>query len=173
MAARRSAGSEARYAATVVAGGFMPAEDTLRAPAFGASSRLMAAIAFLGAGLMGAALAEAAAKRGDRVSVWNRTASKAEALVHFGIRAAATVREAVAGAERVHVMLADDDAVDSVLAAAGDGLRTALVVDHSTTSPRGTAERAKRLEARGVAFLHAPVFMTPKMCREAGGMMLV
>jgi 3-hydroxyisobutyrate dehydrogenase-like beta-hydroxyacid dehydrogenase len=133
----------------------------------------MAAIAFLGAGLMGAALAEAAAKRGERVSVWNRTASKAEALVPFGIRAAATVPEAVAGAERVHVMLADDDAVDSVLAAAGDGLRTALVIDHSTTSPSGTAERAKRLEARGIAFLHAPVFMTPKMCREAGGMMLV
>jgi 3-hydroxyisobutyrate dehydrogenase-like beta-hydroxyacid dehydrogenase len=133
----------------------------------------MAAIAFLGAGLMGAALAEAAAKRGERVSVWNRTASKAEALVPFGIRAAATVPEAVAGAERVHVMLSDDDAVDSVLAAAGDGLRTALVVDHSTTSPRGAAERAKGLEARGIAFLHAPVFMTPKMCREAGGMMLV
>lgn len=152
---------------------FIGGEDTLRARAFGASSRVMAAIAYLGAGLMGAALAEAAAKRGDRVNVWNRTASKAEALAHFGIRAAATVPEAVADVERVHVMLADDDAVDSVLAAAGDGLRATLVIDHSTTSPRGTVERAKGLEARGIAFLHAPVFMTPKMCREAAGMMLV
>lgn len=122
---------------------------------------------------MGAALAEGAAKRGDRVAAWNRSAAKAKALEAFGVRAAGTVAAAVAGAERVHVMLADDAVVDSVLDAAGDALRTALVVDHSTTSPAGTAARAKRLAARGVAFLHAPVFMTPKMCREASGVMLV
>ncbi len=122
---------------------------------------------------MGAALAEGAAKRGDRVSAWNRSAAKAIALEAFGVRAAETVPAAVAGAERVHVMLADDAVVDSVLDVAGDALRTALVIDHSTTSPAGTAARAKRLAARGVAFLHAPVFMTPKMCREASGVMLV
>jgi 3-hydroxyisobutyrate dehydrogenase len=133
----------------------------------------MAKITFLGTGLMGAALAEAAAKRGNQVTAWNRTASKAATLETFGVRAAATVSEAVTGAERVHVMLTDDAIVDSVLSEAGDALRSALVVDHSTTSPTGTAERAKRLEARGISFLHAPVFMTPTMCREAGGMMLV
>ncbi len=122
---------------------------------------------------MGGALAEAAAKRGDRVTAWNRTASKARALEAFGIRAAATVPEAIAGAERVHIMLSDDAVVDSVLDSAGDALRSALVVDHSTVSPAGTAERAKRLEARGIAFLHAPVFMTPSMCRQPAGMMLV
>jgi 3-hydroxyisobutyrate dehydrogenase len=132
----------------------------------------MATIAFLGTGLMGAALAEAAAKRGDRVTAWNRTASKAVALEPLGVRAAATVPEAVARAERVHIMLTDDAAVDAVLEAAGEGLRAALVVDHSTTSPAGAAERAKRLAARGIAFLHAPVFMGPKMCREAAGLML-
>jgi 3-hydroxyisobutyrate dehydrogenase len=132
----------------------------------------MATIAFLGTGLMGGALAEAAAKRGDRVTAWNRTASKARALETFGVRFAATVPEAVAGAERVHIMLTDDAAVDSVLDSAGDTLRSVLVIDHSTTSPTRTAERAKRLEARGIAFLHAPVFMTPKMCREAGGVMI-
>jgi 3-hydroxyisobutyrate dehydrogenase-like beta-hydroxyacid dehydrogenase len=132
----------------------------------------MASITFLGTGLMGAALAEASAKRGDRVTAWNRSAAKAQALGPFGVRAAATIPEAVAGAERVHVVLSDDAVVDSVLEAAGDALRSAVVVDHSTTSPAGTAERARRLEARGVAFVHAPVFMTPKMCREAGGMML-
>jgi 3-hydroxyisobutyrate dehydrogenase-like beta-hydroxyacid dehydrogenase len=132
----------------------------------------MSNIAFLGTGLMGAALAEAAAKRGDRVSVWNRTASRAKALEVFGVRAAATVPDAIAGAERVHVIVADDAAVDSVVEAAGDALRSVLVVDHSTTFPPSTAERAKRLADRGIAFMHAPVFMTPKMCREAGGVML-
>jgi 3-hydroxyisobutyrate dehydrogenase len=133
----------------------------------------MAKITFLGTGLMGSALAEAAAKRGDDVTAWNRSETKAKALEPFGVRVAATVAQAVAGAERVHVMVADDAAVDSVLDAAGDGVAKAVVVDHSTTSPAGTLDRAKKLEARGVAFLHAPVFMTPKMCREAGGMMFV
>jgi 3-hydroxyisobutyrate dehydrogenase len=132
----------------------------------------MANITFLGTGLMGAAFAEAAAKRGDRVSAWNRTAAKAKALAAFGVRAAETVPDAVAGAERVHIMLGDDVAVDSVLEIAGDALRSAVVIDHSTTSPAGTTERAARLEALGIAFLHAPVFMTPKMCREASGIML-
>lgn len=135
--------------------------------------RSMAHIAFLGTGLMGAALGEAAAKRGDHVTAWNRTGSKARALEGFGIRAAKTVPEAIAGAERVHIMLADDAAVDGVLDAAGEGLRAVLVIDHSTTSPAGTLARANRLEGRGIAFLHAPVFMSPKMCREAGGIMLV
>jgi 3-hydroxyisobutyrate dehydrogenase len=130
-------------------------------------------VAFLGTGLMGAALAEAAAKRGDTVVAYNRTPAKAKALEAFGIRAAESVPLAVEGAARVHVMLADDAAVDGVLDAAGDGLRRALVIDHSTTAPAGTAARAARLEGRGVAFLHAPVFMTPKMCREAAGLMLV
>lgn len=133
----------------------------------------MSHIAYLGTGLMGAALAEAAAKRGETVRAWNRTAAKAKALEPFGVIAADSVQAAVAGAERVHVMLAEDAAVDAVLASAGDSLRGTLVIDHSTTSPAGTAARAQRLEARGIYFLHAPVFMTPRMCREAGGMMLV
>jgi 3-hydroxyisobutyrate dehydrogenase-like beta-hydroxyacid dehydrogenase len=121
---------------------------------------------------MGAALAEAAAKRGDQVRAWNRTHTKAQNLERVGVRAVQSVPEAVAGAERVHVVLADDAAVDAVIEAAGDALGQALVVDHSTTSPAGTVERARRLEARGIAFVHAPVFMTPKMCLEAQGIML-
>ncbi len=121
---------------------------------------------------MGAALAEAAAKRGDQVSVWNRTRAKAEALASFGITVASTPAEAVAGAERVHSILAEDTAVDAVHADCGDALAKALVIDHSTTSPAGTAARAARMQQRGVAFLHAPVFMSPAMCRAAQGLML-
>ena len=113
----------------------------------------MSHIADLGTGLMGAALAEAAAKRGETVRAWNRTAAKAKALEPFGVIAADSVQAAVAGAERVHVMLAEDAAVDAVLASAGDSLRGTLVIDRSTTSPAGTAARAQRLEARGIYFL--------------------
>jgi 3-hydroxyisobutyrate dehydrogenase len=132
----------------------------------------MANVTFLGTGLMGAALAEAAAKRGDRVTVWNRTAQKAKALEAFGVGVASSVSDAVAGAERVHIVLSEDGAVDSVLDVCAGGLGSAIVIDHSTTAPAATGARAARLEACGVGFLHAPVFMSPKMCREAGGLML-
>src|SRR5258708_30150068 len=117
-------------------------------------------ITFLGAGLMGGALAEAAAKRGERVTAWKRSVARARALEAFGVRVAGTVPDAVAGAERVHVMLTDDAVVDAVLGAAGDGLRSTLVVDHSTTSPAGTTARAKRLEAGGVACAPPPASLT-------------
>ena len=133
----------------------------------------MADIAFLGTGLLGSAFAEAAAKRGDTVTAWNRSPDKALALAPFGIRAAATPAEAVRGAARVHLVLRDDAVVDDVVSAARPGLSAdAIVVDHSTTLPRLTAERAARLRAQGIRYLHCPVFMGPPAARNAQGLML-
>jgi D-arabinose 1-dehydrogenase-like Zn-dependent alcohol dehydrogenase len=61
-------------------------------------------VAFLGLGLLGSGFAEAAAKRGDTVVVWNRTLSKAEPLKAFGVTVASTVQDAVRGARRVHLV---------------------------------------------------------------------
>ena len=133
----------------------------------------MANIAFLGTGLLGAAFAEAAAKRGDSVTVWNRSADKARALTPFGIAVAATPAEAVRGASRVHLVLKDDAVVDAVIAAARTGLAAgAVLIDHSTTLPALTAERAAALDAAGLKYLHCPVFMTPLAARNAKGSML-
>ena len=134
----------------------------------------MANIAFLGTGLLGAAFAEAAAQRGDTVTVWNRSPDKARALARFGIRVASTPAEAVGGATRVHLVLKDDAVVDEVIAAAGAGFSAeAVLIDHSTTLPVLTAERAQRLAAAGLKYLHCPVFMTPAAARNAQGSMLV
>jgi 3-hydroxyisobutyrate dehydrogenase-like beta-hydroxyacid dehydrogenase len=46
-------------------------------------------------------------------------------------------------------------------------------MDHSTTSPTITTARATRLAQADVRFLHAPVFMSPQMCREGKGLMMV
>lgn len=134
----------------------------------------MARIAFLGTGLLGSAFAEAAAKRGDQVTVWNRSADKAQALSQFGIAVAASPAAAVRDAARVHLVLKDDAVVDAVIAMARAGLvADAVLVDHSTTLPALTAERAQRLAAAGVKYLHCPVFMTPLAARNAKGSMLV
>src|SRR5688500_13244054 len=134
----------------------------------------MTHIAFLGTGLLGSAFVEAAAKRGDRITVWNRTADKARALEPLGVRVASTPAEAVRGAARVHLVLKDDAVVDDVVAALRPGLgRDAIVVDHTTTQPARTSERARRLAAEGVRYLHCPVFIGPAAAREGKGTILV
>lgn len=134
----------------------------------------MSNIAFLGAGLLGGAFAEAAAKRGDTVTAWNRSPEKVQALGASGVIAAATPAEAVRGAARVHLTLTDDAIVEAVLAAARSGLAPdAVIIDHSTTLPTLTAARAARLQAEGVKYLHCPVFMGPAAARKAQGSMMV
>ena len=134
----------------------------------------MPTIAFLGTGLLGAAFAEAAAKRGDTVSAWNRSPDKAVALVPFGVKAAATPAEAVQGATRVHLVLKDDAVVDDVIAAALPMLApNAVLLDHTTTLPELTVARAARLAEQGIAYLHCPVFMGPPAARSAQGSMMV
>ena len=134
----------------------------------------MATVAFLGTGLLGSAMVEGMLRRGDAVTVWNRTGAKAQALDAAGAKVAATPGDAVAGAERVHMTLPDDAVVDQMLTAVVPRLRQdALVADHSTTSPRGTSSRVTNLRDAGVKFVHAPVFMSPQMAKDAVGMMLV
>jgi 3-hydroxyisobutyrate dehydrogenase len=131
------------------------------------------AIAWYGTGLMGAGFVEALCKRGEDVVVSNRTFEKARALERFGARAVEDPREAVRGASRVHVMIGDDAAVDAYLERIADALAPgALVVDHTTVAPHPTAARFQRMAARGIAFLHAPVFMSPQHARDAAGIML-
>ncbi|HCE09136.1 MAG TPA: NAD(P)-dependent oxidoreductase [Oxalobacteraceae bacterium] len=134
----------------------------------------MANIAFLGTGLLGGAFAEAAAKRGDSVTAWNRSMEKVLALAPFGVKAAATPADAVRGASRVHLVLKDDAVVEEVIAAARAGLSPdAILIDHTTTLPKLTAERAERMHAAGLKYLHCPVFMGPPAARDAQGSMMV
>jgi len=134
----------------------------------------MSTIAFLGTGLLGGAFAEAAARRGDTVTAWNRSPDKVHALAQFGVKAAASPAEAVRNAARVHVVLKDDAVVEEVLAAARAGLLPdAIIIDHTTTLPTLTAARAERLHAEGIKYLHCPVFMGPPAARNAQGTMMV
>jgi 3-hydroxyisobutyrate dehydrogenase-like beta-hydroxyacid dehydrogenase len=133
----------------------------------------MSQIGFLGTGLLGSGMVENLLRRGHQVTVWNRTESKARALADLGAAVASSPEQAAAGAERVHMALSDDAAVDAMLDRIAPSIGRAVVIDHTTTSPAGTKQRLPRAAARGMRFVHAPVFMSPQMCRDATGLMLV
>jgi 3-hydroxyisobutyrate dehydrogenase-like beta-hydroxyacid dehydrogenase len=133
----------------------------------------MAEVAFLGTGLLGSGFVEAAAKRGHRIAVWNRTAAKAEALAPLGVRVASSPADAVLDAERIHLVLKDDAVVDAVIADLRPALRPeATILDHTTTQPGLTAERSRRLNGEGVRYLHCPVFIGPAAARAGKGTIL-
>jgi len=129
-------------------------------------------IAVLGTGLLGSGFARALRRADQTVHVWNRTAARARALEVDGAQAFDSAADAIRGVARVHLVLSDDAAVDAVLAAAAPAAGT-RVFDHSTTSPGGAVERTRHWLARGVTYLHAPVFMGPQNALESTGLMLV
>ena len=115
--------------------------------------------AFIGLGVMGFPMAGHLAKAGHEVAVFNRTPAKAErwAEAHKG-RAAASVAEAVAGAELVALCVGNDDDVRQVVGQALPALAAgAIIVDHTTASAKLAREMAGAAAARGCAFLDAPV----------------
>ncbi len=131
-------------------------------------------IAFFGTGLLGGGFVRALLRRGETVHVWNRTAEKARALEASGARVFDDPAEAARGAERIHLSLSDDSAVDEVLERARSGMdKVGLVVDHTTTLPSATAARVQRWDERGQCLVHAPVFMGPQNALDATGLMLV
>jgi 3-hydroxyisobutyrate dehydrogenase len=117
--------------------------------------------AFLGLGAIGAPMAARLA-RGARLTVWNRTRSRAEAFARqHGVRSAATPREAAAGAEVVVTCLPTSREVEALLDGP-DGLLPGLVpgalhIDCTSGDPAGSRRIAARLAERGVSFADAPV----------------
>ncbi|SDE12603.1 NAD(P)-dependent oxidoreductase [Limimaricola pyoseonensis] len=122
----------------------------------------MAKLAFLGLGVMGFPMAGHLVAAGHEVTVYNRTAAKAEAWVkQHGGRHAGTPREAAQGAEIVFACVGNDDDLRSVClgddgAFAGMGAG-ALFVDHTTVSAAVTRELAAAADAAGLGFVDAPV----------------
>ena len=122
----------------------------------------MAQVAFLGLGVMGFPMAGHLAAKGHRVTVWNRTAAKAEAWVgKHGHQSVPTAREAAHGAEFVMACVGNDDdlrqvctGVDGAFAGMDPG---AVFVDHTTVSARVTRDLAGIARERGLGFVDAPV----------------
>jgi 3-hydroxyisobutyrate dehydrogenase-like beta-hydroxyacid dehydrogenase len=132
-------------------------------------------LGFIGLGHMGAAMAANLVKAGHQVSVFNRTAGRAAALIRLGAREASSVA-AASDAEAVITMLSDDDALSQV--AFGEaGLianlpRSAIHLSMSSVSVALSRRLAQAHAQAGQRYLAAPVFGRPAMA-AAGKLFIV
>ncbi len=122
----------------------------------------MAKVAFLGLGVMGYPMARHLMAKGHEVTVYNRTAAKAEKWVsEHGGRAAPTPREAAEGQEIVFACVGNDDDLRQVTLGddgAFHGLKAgSLFVDHTTASAEVARELYAAAQEKGAAFIDAPV----------------
>ena len=132
-------------------------------------------IGWIGLGRMGEAMVKRLLKAGHGVSVWNRTASKAQPLAEYGATIAGSKAD-LARCEVVFTMVSTTDDLKEVLFGEGGlvagSARPKVVVDSSSISQEGSAEIRQRLEALGVAYLCAPVSGNAKVAK-AGKLLIV
>jgi 3-hydroxyisobutyrate dehydrogenase-like beta-hydroxyacid dehydrogenase len=120
----------------------------------------MTSVTVLGLGPMGQALSTALLDANYRTTVWNRTESKADALRARGAAWAAGPAEAVAASDLTLVNVVDHDAVDSLLAAAGDSVEGHVVVGLSSDTADRARQTAKLVADRDGRYLDGAI-MTP------------
>jgi 3-hydroxyisobutyrate dehydrogenase len=119
-------------------------------------------VAFLGLGVMGYPMAGHLAAKGHQVTVYNRTAAKADkwAAQHKGT-AARTPREAASDQDLVFACVGNDDDLRSITLGADGAFagmkKNAIFVDHTTASAEVARELAADAAKRGLRFLDAPV----------------
>ncbi len=131
-------------------------------------------VAVLGTGLLGAGMALRLIDQGHTVRVWNRTRARAEVLAVHGAQVADSPAEAVSGVSRIHILLAEDDAVESVFDACADEIGMGVpTFDHATNLPARVAARYSTLREKGIQYFNAPVFMGPSNTRDGSGLMLI
>lgn len=119
-------------------------------------------VAFLGLGVMGYPMAGHLEKAGHEITVYNRTAARADTWTHEnGGAAARTPREAARGARLVFACVGNDDDLRQVVLGADGAFAGmepgAIFVDHTTASASVARELEGEARARGLAFIDAPV----------------
>lgn len=132
----------------------------------------MTKIAYLGMGTMGSGMAANLTKAGHEVSAWNRTPKTSPVLQDAELRVTTDLATALEGAEVVMYCLSDDTAVDDLVFGSHNLLEHvpagAVIIDLSTIDPETSNRERAAFEAKGHAFLDAPVFGTKGEAEGAG-----
>jgi 3-hydroxyisobutyrate dehydrogenase-like beta-hydroxyacid dehydrogenase len=134
-------------------------------------------IGFAGLGTMGQPIANNLRKAGHEVTVWNRTLTKAEHILSKGGKLARTPRECATGRDLVVTCLADEKALEAVLAGA-DGILAGLregdvLVDMSTAGTRAARSVADEVGRRGARFVASPILGSRAAAEKAQIILIV
>ena len=133
-------------------------------------------IGFIGLGIMGSRMAANLLKGGHKLKVYNRTLSKAEALVEKGAKLSHSAKEAADNVDVLFTMLSTPDSVKSIALGKKGFLtsmkRNSIWVDCSTVNPSFSREIAKIAEEKGIRFIDAPVAGT-KQPAEKGELIIL
>ncbi|MFD5429855.1 NAD(P)-dependent oxidoreductase [Streptomyces sp. NPDC127084] len=119
------------------------------------------AVTVIGLGSMGSALATALLDRGHPLTVWNRSASKAQPLVDRGARLAATPDEAVSASPLTLVCVLDYDALHSALDPAAGAITGKTLINLTSGSPEQAHEAAAWARCLGIDYLDGAIMTTP------------
>jgi 3-hydroxyisobutyrate dehydrogenase len=119
-------------------------------------------LGYLGLGMMGVPMAKRLLDAGYELAVWNRSASKAEALIEAGAKLAADPRNVAESANIIFMCVTDAVAVEDVIFGENGLARVSgsgkLVVDFSSIHPDAARDIAARLKAaNGMGWIDAPV----------------
>src|SRR5436853_1886091 len=119
-------------------------------------------VAFLGLGVMGYPMAGHLARAGHQVTVYNRSAAKAERwIAQFGGDAAKTPADAARDAELVMMCVGNDSDVRAIALLDNGALsgmqRGSILIDHTTASAQVARELSEAAKKKGIGFLDAPV----------------
>ncbi len=114
-------------------------------------------VAFLGTGLMGGLMVQRLLGKGLEITVYNRTASKADSLKSKGAIVVAKSSDAIAACDVIIVMVADFNAVSAVLFNEEVSFKNKTVIQMSTIGPNESQTVQKRVEQSGGEYLEAPV----------------
>ncbi|MBW5423307.1 NAD(P)-dependent oxidoreductase [Streptomyces sp. BG9H] len=124
-------------------------------------------ITVIGLGPMGQAMAAAYLNRDYRVTLWNRTPSRADALVKRGATLAATPEEALAASDLTILSLTDLDAMYAILEPAEAALAGRTLVNLSSDTPEKARAGARWVTEHGGTLLTGGVLCPPPLIGTA------
>ncbi len=135
----------------------------------------MTELTCIGLGLMGSALARALLAAGHRVTVWNRSPGKAEALVGLGAQEARSFAEALAASMVVLICIDNYASTRALLEPEGKAghLAGRTVVSLTTGTPREAEELSAWVEAQGAGYLDGAILAGPKEIGSTTGDILI
>ena len=135
----------------------------------------MTELTCVGLGLMGSALARALLAAGHKVTVWNRSPGKAEALVGMGAQEARTLAEALAASPIVLICIDNYTSTRALLEPEGKAghLAGRTVVSLTTGTPREAEELSSWVEAQGAEYLDGAILPGPNEIGTSTGDILI